>query len=701
MAIDALNVLNEKQLEAVNIIDGPLVVYAGAGTGKTRTLTYRVANMVDKGIDPTTILAITFTKKATNEMRERLFTLVGPKASLITISTIHALCAKILRHDIVYLDYKRSFGIVDEEDQLKVIADCLEEMGIDRKAYTAKYAKKVIIRFKCLGIKPKQYVEQSIINKYESTMKELNLLDFEDLLLKTEELFSLYPDVLKKYQALFNYILVDEFQDTDTVQYHIISMLARNHHNLFLVGDDDQSIYSFRGTNYENIKRFKTDFPEYKSVILTKNYRSTQKILDGCNRLIDNNTDREKKSLESDMPGLSDDVTVYQAIDDRDEVDYVVNHIKAQLRSDIEANEIAVLYRNSNISRQFELAFMQAGIPFKVYGGVGFLRRREVKDMLAYFKLLLNDDDAYSFKRVINVPARSIGLKTIEKIFVYRKENKVTIIDAVDALKDELKNKYKVINEFFLKLDNIRKMLENTRLDKIFDQIFNDFEFSKSYEDEENEEEREQNVLELKSVFVNLEDDGQVIDRKDKLINAFDEAILSDDKLPNQKERKDGVILSTVHSVKGLEFKIVYVVAFEDGIFPNTNRTDSEVDLEEERRVAYVACTRAKQKLFLTCANKRMLYGYKVRNNPSLFLNEFVGGLKQKTILDFAKPPVKEKEKIEMKNDTDYKVGEKIKHKVYGEGIVVSLNGTIGTICFPHQGIIKQFDMTHPSIQKL
>ena len=306
--IDSLNLLNDKQLEAVNIIDGPLVVYAGAGTGKTRTLTYRVANMVDKGIDPSSILAITFTKKATNEMKERLFDLVGPKASMINISTIHALCAKILRRDIVYLDYTRSFGIVDEEDQLKVIADCLDDMGIDRKEFTAKYAKKIITNYKCLNIKPKQFVEQSIINKYEATMKELNLLDFEDLLLKTEELFMNYPDVLARYQEMFKYILVDEFQDTDTVQYHIISMIANKYRNLFLVGDDDQSIYSFRGTNYENIKKFKAEYPEYKSVVLSKNYRSTQNILDGCNRLISNNTDREKKSLQSDMEGASDDV---------------------------------------------------------------------------------------------------------------------------------------------------------------------------------------------------------------------------------------------------------------------------------------------------------------------------------------------------------------------------------------------------------
>ena len=696
--LDLTNALNEKQLEAVNIIDGPLVVYAGAGTGKTRTLTYRVAHMVDMGIDPTTILAITFTKKATNEMKQRLLDLVGVKASLINISTIHALCAKILRRDIVYLGYTRNFGIVDDEDQLKVIADCLDEMGIDRKQYTAKFARKIITAYKCLNIKPKFYLEQSIINKYEETMKELNLLDFEDLLLKTEELFMTYPDVLSRYQQLFNYILVDEFQDTDTVQYHIISMLASIHHNLFLVGDDDQSIYSFRGTNYENVKKFKVEFPEYKSVILSKNYRSTQNILDGCNRLIDNNTDREKKSLASDNIGFSDDVNVYQAIDDRDEVDYVVNHIKASLRSGLDAKDIAILYRNSSISRQYELALVQAGIPYHVYGGVSFLRRKEVKDMLAYFKLMVFNDDVYSFKRIINVPSRSIGLKTIEKILDFRKENKLTIIKAVEALKPELKNKYLTITKFFDKLASIEKMIESTRLDKIFDNIFEEFEFKKSYEDEENEEEREENVLELKSIFANLEDDGQLLARKDKLINAFDEAILSDDKIQNQKENIDGITLSTVHSVKGLEFDTVYLVAFEEGIFPNRYRIESDYDLEEERRVAYVACTRAKNKLYLTCANKRMLYGNKVANQPSIFLEEFIGEGKKKVKkaieVTFDKP------KVEMKNDTSYHVGEKIHHKVYGEGIIVSLNGVIGTICFTSQGVIKQFDMTHPSITK-
>ena len=697
--IDSLNLLNDKQLEAVNIIDGPLVVYAGAGTGKTRTLTYRVANMVDKGIDPSAILAITFTKKATNEMKDRLFNLVGPKASLINISTIHALCAKILRRDIAYLDYSRSFGIVDEEDQLKVIADCLDDMGIDRKEYTAKYAKKVIMKFKCLNIKPRQYVEQSIINKYEETMKDLNLLDFEDLLLKTEELFMRFPDVLSRYQEMFKYILVDEFQDTDTVQYHIISMIARKYRNLFLVGDDDQSIYSFRGTNYENIKKFKVEFPEYKSVILSKNYRSTQNILDGCNRLIDKNTDREKKNLKSDMQGASDDVTIYQGGDDRDEVDYVVNHIKAQIRSGIEPKDIAILYRNSNISRQYELALVQAGIAYHVYGGVSFLKRREVKDMLAYFKLMVFPDDVYSFKRIINVPARSIGLKTVEKILEYKKINKVTIKEAVEALKGELKNKYNTIIKFLNRLSDIEELLADKKLGEIFDIIFEEFEFKKSYEDEDNEEEREENVLELKSILVNLEDDGQVMDRKEKLIMAFDEAILSDDKLQNQREKVDGITLSTIHSVKGLEFDTVYLVAFEDGIFPNLNRIEDAYDLEEERRVAYVACTRAKNKLYLTCANRRMLYGYKVSNQPSKFLEEFVGGAKKK--IKKETEVIDSKPKIEMKNDTAYSVGDKVKHKIYGEGIVVSLNGVIGTICFTSQGVIKSFDMTHPAITKL
>ena len=697
--IDSLNLLNDKQLEAVNIIDGPLVVYAGAGTGKTRTLTYRVANMVDKGIDPSSILAITFTKKATNEMKERLFDLVGPKASMINISTIHALCAKILRRDIVYLDYTRSFGIVDEEDQLKVIADCLDDMGIDRKEFTAKYAKKIITNYKCLNIKPKQFVEQSIINKYEATMKELNLLDFEDLLLKTEELFMNYPDVLARYQEMFKYILVDEFQDTDTVQYHIISMIANKYRNLFLVGDDDQSIYSFRGTNYENIKKFKVEYPEYKSVVLSKNYRSTQNILDGCNRLISNNTDREKKSLQSDMEGASDDVTVYQGNDDRDEVDYVINHIKAQIRSGIEMKDIAILYRNSNISRQYELALVQAGLPYHVYGGVSFLKRREVKDMLAYFKLMVFPDDVYSFKRIINVPARSIGLKTVDKVLEYKRLHKVTIREAVDGVKGDLKNKYNTIVSFLDHLARVASMLDNTRLDEIFNTIFEDFEFKKSYKDEDNEEEREQNVLELKSILANLEDDGQVMERKEKLIMAFDEAILSDDKLQNQKERIDGVTLSTIHSVKGLEFDTVYLVALEEGIFPNMFRIMDSYDLEEERRVAYVACTRAKHKLYLTCANHRMLYGNRVSNKPSKFLEEFVGEYKK------AKAKVKEetteKPKCELPNDTAYKVGDKVKHKVYGEGMVVSLNGVIGTICFTSQGVIKSFDMTHPAISKV
>lgn len=691
--------LNKQQQEAVSILSGPVMVFAGAGSGKTRTLTFRIAQMISSGITPTDILAITFTNKATKEMRDRLFNLVGADASLLTISTFHALCASILRKDIGALKYSNRFSIIDEEDQLKVIKEVLEVEHANKKVYTALYVRNKINYYKTFDIKPEIQYEHQLLQTYEKTMMEANLLDFNDLLIKVKELFSIFPPILERYQAKYKHILVDEFQDTDRIQYDIIKMLAQEHRNLFVVGDDDQSIYSFRGANYGNIRLFKHDFKEYKMVILNQNYRSTQTILKGCNALIGHNSDREKKELFSDIEGQTDDVIIHQALDEADEVHYVIDTIKQLFKEGYTTQDIAILYRSSAVVRQFELGMIESKIDYRIFGGMSYLRRKEIKDMVAYLRLIVFDDDILSFQRVINEPSRGIGLKSVAAILDYRKEHKITLMETLDATRLFLPSKFSVLQEFKSWIERWHQMLETTDLISLYQDILTTTGYIESLEGDEQKEDRIDNLMEFKSILFSIEHTGEVASREEKLIAAFDEAMLSEDKMQTQKQSQTGVTLSTVHSIKGLEFKAVFIVAFETGIFPNIYRSSEVLNMEEERRIAYVACTRAKEKLYLTCASKRLLFGAYHRNPHSPFLLELIGKDQISFApMDFEKPVVKQQFKME--NNTDYHVGDTVMHQSFGEGIVVSLQGDIGKICFTKQGSIKTFDMTHPAISK-
>ena len=717
------------------------MVFAGAGTGKTRTLTSRVAYMIESGINAINILAITFTNKATNEMKERLSALVGDKSFNLTICTFHSLCARILRREITRLGYKRNFEIIDEEDQLKIINEATNNLinngfNFDKKTYTSKHFRKVTNNYKCFmeEIGVLKGIELAVYDEYERLMKEYNLLDFEDLLLKTNELFITDNECLEIYREKFKYILVDEFQDTNLIQYKIVSLLAKNSRNLFVVGDDDQSIYSFRGTNYGNIKLFKKDFPEYKTILLEQNYRSTQEILKGTNNLISINEDRENKKLYSDIPGSSSDVVISQLKDEREEVNYVITNVNSLINKGYKPSDIAVLYRNTAVSRVVELGFVENGIAYKIYGGISYLRRKEIKDLIAYYKLIINHDDVTSFKRIINEPARGIGKTTVDKIIEFKRASKLGLYESI--LQNDMiqNNKKKILSDFFNMIFELDGLLDVTSLPDLYDTLIDRTNYLDVIKDEEDEKERLENIQEFRSILLNLEDNGEIAARRDKLLGAFDEAILSDDKLQSQRQSKDGVTISTVHSVKGLEFKAVFVIAFEDGLFPNLGRFE-DVDVEEERRIAYVACTRAKNKLYLTSAKSRILYGNRINNSQSKFLFEFLGiegkkkpnikvkkndefGISQISFDDDEISQVEDmkkntqgreikyvEEKVEENEDRNYKVGDFVNHKVYGDGIIVSLEakteaGWIGKICFTSQGIIKTFDMLHPSIKK-
>ena len=441
-------------------------------------------------------------------------------------------------------------------------------------------------------------------------MKNLNLLDFDDLLLKVKEIFLYNPEILQKYRNKYRYILVDEFQDTNLIQYQIVKLLALEHRNLFVVGDDDQSIYSFRGANYENVRLFKKDFPEHLSFSLTQNYRSTQTILDGCNRLISHNKDREKKELFSNEKGNTNDVELFEARNEKEEVEYVLNEIYSLKNKNNSYEDFAILYRSSVLLRNFELGLIKQQIPYKVYGGVSYLKRREIKDVIAYLKLIVNNNDLHNFKRIVNVPPRGIGQASLEKIEDIKNTYKISLFEALDACKTIFpKSKYETLMEFKNMILDFSQKLEETELVQFYVDVLTKIDYLNYLKGEVDDfEDRKANLDEFKSILYQVDNGSENTSRTEKLREAFDEAILSDEYLQTQKENKTGVTISTIHSVKGLEFDYVFLVGFEENIFPNTFRLEDESELEEERRVAYVACTRARKKLIFTRAKQRMLY---------------------------------------------------------------------------------------------
>ncbi len=708
-----LRSLNEQQRAAALATDGPVMVFAGAGSGKTRTLTYRIAHMIaQKKIKPFQILAITFTNKATNEMRNRLLNLVGTESYDLTISTFHSFCARVLRRDINVLGYDRSFTILDEEEQLKIVTEVLKENNVDRKQYPSKSVQKSLNYNKCIMMKPDTPLEIRIMNWYEEKMKSLNLLDFEDLLLKTYEIFSQFPNVLEKYRDRYKYILVDEFQDTNLVQYKLMKMLAEVSRNLFVVGDDDQSIYSFRGTNYENMNLFKQDFPEYQMFILNQNYRSTQNILDGCNLLIKNNENRQDKQLFSKTPGEPGDVQIYQAYNEKEEVDYILDRIFSLKLRGAEYSSFAVLYRNSSLLRNLELGIIQMGLSYQVFGGISYLRRREVKDIIAYFKLLVNPNDIYSLQRVINVPSRALGEATVAKVLEIQKRYKLTLLGAIDACKTLIsERRHETLTEFKNLITEFSGKLETEKLTDIFDQLVERIKYQEYLLEDEDGEERWENVQEFKSILVQIEESQSDLSRKERLEAAFDDAILSDDKLQNQRQAANGITLSTIHSVKGLEFDYVFVIGLEENIFPNVYRFASDSELEEERRIAYVAFTRAKKKLFLLSTKTRLLYGERFNNKTSRFVLEFTGannnaeGIETEVVAEkpFERQLEKTKPKmaLTMKNDVgDFRVGDKVIHDKFGEGIIIAINKDIGQIFFDQTNALTKILLTHPALKK-
>ena len=682
--------LNKDQRSAVEKVEGPVIVFAGAGTGKTRTLTTRIAYMItEKDIDPKNILAITFTKKATNEMRERVIKLSGINAKYVTISTIHAFCARILRQTISKIGYDQKFEIVDEEDVNKIIVDIYKELDLSKKYFSPKAAANIISSYKN-GIGEINGVIKQVYDSYQKRLKENNQVDFDDLLVLTETIFSEFPDVLEHFQNKYKYILVDEFQDTNVIQYNIIKMLANKYKNIFVVGDDDQSIYSFRGANVLNMYQFSNDYPDRTLIKLTQNYRSTNAILRGSNNLIKHNKHREEKELFSSNEGSLQDVVIHDSYYYEDEPRYIADEIKRLVaHKNYNYKDIAVLYRTNVISRNIEMALIEAGIPYQIYGGFAFLKRREIKDVLSYLKFIMDPENIFHFKRIINLPSRGIGDKTIEKLLLYKNEDE-TLFDAISRYNEAFPSaKTEALVEFKDLIIKLQSLFEKLPLPEFYEELLNLTgykEFLKAEDDDENN--RVQNVEEFKSILIQLERraDLEGMTNKDKLQIGFDDVIL--DETVGTKQDMNGVVLSTVHSIKGLEFRAVFVVALEEGIFPSL-KEDS--DIEEERRIAYVAFTRAKERIYITCVSRRLIYGRVVLNQKSRFITEYVASLDWKEHLD---------EQKEIEDTTPIKVGDKVTHCNFGDGLVISESGNIIQILFDKDHSFRKILKDHPSIKK-
>lgn len=691
------NKLNDKQKEAVMHIDGPCLVLAGAGSGKTKVLTERIVNLINNGVSPYNILAITFTNKAAREMRERVYNSIEEEANKIFIGTFHSLGLKIVRENAGVIGYSNNVTILDRDDVNTLIKRFMKELNLDTEHYPVKSILNKISFAKNEGLSPEEFDKFAkapldmaackVYKMYESALKRSNSVDFDDLLILPLRIFKKDKSVLEKYQEHFKYILVDEYQDTNMVQYDMCKLLASKYRNLFVVGDMDQSIYSFRFANYMNVINFEKDNKDAKVIVLDENYRSTNNILNAANDVIRNNKERKEKNLWSSK-GNGDKIKYIRCDNEQEEASTVVRLTKELLDKGEKPSEIAVLYRTNGQSRVFEEAFLKENIPFKIVGSYFFYNRKEIKDLISYMHLIYNNNDDASLERVINVPRRGIGSKTIERLRSEASISDKSMFEVVSSGK-ELGFKNLIID-----LTNESK---NTDLVGLVDVILDKTGIRKELE-EKNDLESEirlENLNEFKSIALAFQEKG-IFSLEEFLENI---SLVSDKN--EYKEVDDGINLMTLHSAKGLEFNDVFLVGMEEGIFPHNRSFESESEIEEERRLCYVGITRAKEHLWLMNAKKRTLFGQVSMNFPSRFIKEINSDL------------IDKEESVSLKNNNyignmyerdlndDLKVGDKIVHDKFGEGIVVKIDGSVATIAFGYMYGIKNLAKNHKSIKRV
>ena len=731
-----LDTLNPAQREAVEKTEGPVLILAGAGSGKTRVLTTRIGHLIeDKGVQPANILAITFTNKAANEMRERVEQTLESDASDMWISTFHSCCVRILRKDINRIGYNRSFVIYDSADQVTLVKDCLKELNLNDKVFEPKMIISTISGAKDKLYDPKQFkamhMNDNRMSKiadvyalYQDRLKRNSALDFDDLIFKTVELLKSDKEVLDYYRNRFKYIMVDEYQDTSKAQYELIKILAKEHQNICVVGDDDQSIYGWRGADIRNILEFDKDYDDVHVVKLEQNYRSTQIILDAANTVISNNIERKRKRLWSEKKD-GELIKIQVAQDEIEESDFVADMIaKISREQNRSYKDFAVLYRANAQSRSVEDALNRSQIPYNIYGGTKFYERKEIKDLIAYLRVIQNPQDDISIKRIINVPRRGIGLRTIEKIedrASLKQESIYSVLIDIETNSEISTKARNSISEF---VDNVigtlRTMREVYPVSKLIEKVIESIDYygyiDELYKgDKEEAEERKDNVKEFISVAMEFEQNSEEKDLETFLTGV---ALTSES---SEEEEIDKVSLMTIHTSKGLEFPVVFIVGMEDGLFPIARavRSMSDSEIEEERRLCYVGITRAKEILYLTLTQKRTLYG---KTNPSIasrFMEELpkecierlnsaekelsyskanynvLDKYKQKYMNTINKTAVAKQVNATIKsneketNIDDIKPGARVHHPKFGVGTVVGMMGTDVTIAFEQQGIKK------------
>ena len=712
--------LNEPQREAVHYTEGPLLILAGAGSGKTRVLTHRIAYLIEeKGVNPWNILAITFTNKAAGEMRERVDAIVGYGAESIWVSTFHAMCSRILRRYIDRLGYDSNFTIYDTDDQKTLMKDVCKYLQIDTKMFKERSLLGMISSAKNEMITAEEYALQAegdfnrkkiaqVYTEYEKQLKANNALDFDDLLVKTVQLFQTQPDVLESYQNRFRYIMMDEYQDTNTVQFMLVSILAGKYKNLCVVGDDDQSIYKFRGANIRNILNFEQVFSDTKVIKLEQNYRSTTTILDAANAVIRNNKERKEKVLWTDN-GPGDKIQFRQFDQAFDEAEYIVNDIKNNVDSGKRKyNDCAILYRTNAQSRMFEEKLVVSNVPYKIVGGINFYARKEIKDLLAYLKTIDNGKDDLAVRRIINVPKRGIGLTTINRVQEYAISREIGFYEtllAADGIPGIGRSAGK-LESFAALIEHFKAESEQMTIPELLDEIIE----TTGYVDELKAdsdieaESRLENIEELRNKIVAYEESCEEEGGKATLSGFLEEVALVAD-IDSLDENTDYVVLMTLHSAKGLEFPHVYMVGMEDGLFPSRMTVDSDdpTELEEERRLCYVGITRAKEELTLTCARRRMMRGETHYNVMSRFLKEIptellsTGALFEKEVKPFSMTKPAQQFKVSKGDDPGYDVGDRVRHVKFGEGMVTQI--TEGgrdyevTVEFDSVGVKKMFAM--------
>ena len=690
--------LNENQRKAVQKVDGPLLVLAGAGSGKTKVLTTRIAYLIEEiGISPTSILAITFTNKAAKEMKERVVKMLGPIAYNIQISTFHSFGLNIMKENYDKLDYDKNFTIIDSDDSLTIIKKILKDMNLDIKQYNPRAIRSKISGAKNELLTPSEYEKYAstdfekivvkVYEKYNKKLKQNNSLDFDDLLMLPITLFKMYPNILMYYQEKYKYILIDEYQDTNEAQYILSKMISAKYKNICVVGDNDQSIYSFRGSNYQNILNFEKDYDNPEVIMLEENYRSTKTILNAANDVIKNNKQRKDKNLWTENEEGTK-IHYHRLSNEKEEALDIVEEIEKLIDKGVPKNEIAILYRTNAQSRTLEDAMLKANIPYKVVGSFYFYNRKEIKDLISYLKVIYNPKDDVSLLRIINVPKRGIGLKTIENLTNKSMLEEKSIYDVIETGKEE---KFKEI------IDELIKLKDTSSLTELVDYILEKTGMRLELESEKTieSEVRLENLEEFKSITKTFEEKNGIISLEEFLGEI---SLVSD--VEEYKNRTDVVTLMTVHSSKGLEFDYVFLAGMEESIFPHNNSLLDLEELEEERRLCYVAITRARKDLWITNARKRILFGNDNYNAPSRFIDEINSELIENT-----NKVVEDNKKIKIENTIDknatYNIGDHIVHDTFGSGVVISVEKMILTIAFPHPVGIKKLMKGHKSIRKV